>query len=87
MIVHMYSIYDKVTGAFMHPFYARSRGEAIRSFSDAANDEKSQLSRHVNDYSLYIVGEFDDASGVITPVAVDRVINAREVVMREVKPA
>jgi len=58
--------YDSVAGAFMTPFFVRSRGEAIRSFVDAINDDKHQFSKHGPDFSLYVVGEFDDNSGLIS---------------------
>ena len=57
------SVYDKAVGAFMPPFYVRSRGEAIRSFMDACADPKHQFVRNSGDYTLFQISVFDDASG------------------------
>lgn len=61
------SVYDAKSGAFSNPQFFRSNGEAIRSFCDACNDERSQFSRHAKDYSFWKVGEFEDASGDLVP--------------------
>jgi len=45
----------------MQPFYTQSRGQALRSFSDTANDQASAIGRHAADFTLFQIGEFDDA--------------------------
>lgn len=61
----MFSIHDAKVGAFMNPFYAQSRGSAIRDFTDACNDEKSYLAKHPEDYALFEIGSFDPESGFV----------------------
>lgn len=78
MISKVYSVLDKAVNAFLPPFFARARGEAIRSFSEAANDEKHQFRRHLDDYVLYELGEFNDAAGIFTCGEPVRIISARE---------
>lgn len=63
MIVQFYAVQDKKVGAFMPVFQMRSRGEAIRSFLDALDDEKSMLFKHAEDYELFQVATFDDNTG------------------------
>lgn len=58
-----FSVYDGAVKAYLPPFFVRSRGEAIRSFTEACSDEKHQFFRHSGDYQLYFVGEFDDGLG------------------------
>lgn len=74
-----FSVFDRAVEAFLPPFFVRHRGEALRSFIDACNDGNHQFAKHVLDYTLTYVGEFDDASGhfdrVDDPV---RVISATE---------
>jgi hypothetical protein len=79
MKFQVFSVYDKAINAFVQPFYARTKGEAIRSFTEAANDEKHQFNRHSNDYSLMHLGEFDDNSGAFSTADPSRVISAVEV--------
>lgn len=64
----MFSVYDAATEAFMQPFFARSKGEAVRSFTAAANAEDHQFYKHADDYTLFQIGVFDDGLGEVTPV-------------------
>lgn len=78
MISQCFAVRDKAVGAFLGPFFVRSKGEAIRSFGDAVNDPKHQFARHLNDYALFQLGSFDDQSGMFTP-AVEKVVEGFEV--------
>lgn len=59
----IYSVYDKAIGAYMQPFFVRSKGEAIRSFMQACSDPKMPFGTHPGDYTLYELGDYDDVSG------------------------
>lgn len=63
----IYSIYDTKAEAYMQPWYARTKGEALRSFEQAVNDPQSQLSKHPSDFTLFELGEFDEQMGILTP--------------------
>ncbi|AKI26924.1 DNA binding protein VP5 [Gokushovirinae Fen672_31] len=78
MRLGIYSVLDKAVGAYLRPFYTRSKMEAIRSFSDAVADEKSDFGKHAEDFVMMYHGEFDDNSGVFYPVDPQRVISAIE---------
>lgn len=81
MITNMFSVLDSAVKAFLPPFFCRTKGEAIRSFSEAANNKEHQFYRHSADYTLYYLGDFDDASGIVTStMGPERVISAREVI-------
>jgi len=79
MKFQIFSVYDRAISAFVQPFYARTKGEAIRSFTEACNDEKHQFNRHAADYSLMHLGEFDDNAGLFNCADPARVISALEV--------
>lgn len=81
----MFSVYDKAVKAYMQPFFSRSRGEALRSFVDACNDEKRDLKKHATDFTLHYLGEWDDGSGISSPVDPERIISASEC-LRDVDP-
>lgn len=72
------AVMDTKVGAFTPPFCCKTRGEAIRSFTDACADDKIPFKAHPGDYVLYMIGEFDDGSGLVTS-AVDRLIGADEI--------
>lgn len=65
-VLKFYSVYDKPVGAYMPMFPARARGEAIRMVEDAARDPNGQFAKHLTDYTLYEIGQFDDGTGVFT---------------------
>lgn len=66
MLWRLFSIYDSKAECYLPPFHFKSRGEAIRSFSDTANDPKSQLCRHPEDFTLFALGEYDDSDATFT---------------------
>lgn len=68
MIYRAYAVRDKAVGAYMVPFFCRTDGEAIRSFTDAVGDKNSQFCKYPADYHMFYLGEFDDSSGIITGV-------------------
>lgn len=57
------SVRDSGIEAFGQPFYVVSIGQATRSFSDAINSDKQDdmLAKHPDDFTLFHLGEFDDA--------------------------
>lgn len=59
----VFSVKDTKGGMFLSPMLARSHGEAERMFKQATTDEKSLICRYPEDYDLYYLGEFDDATG------------------------
>lgn len=69
MIVSVFSIYDNKACTFGSPFTFAHVGQAIRAFSDLANDPESMCSRHPADFSLVKIGTFDDDTGTMHPAA------------------
>jgi len=61
------SVKDSAAQAFGRPIFVPSNAVAIRSFRDEVNrkDSTDDLSRHPDDFELYQLGVFDDATGVI----------------------
>lgn len=69
MIIKIFSINDVKALSFGQPFFAVNKGIAVRMFSDLVNDKNSMVSKHPDDFKLYMLGEFDDNSGGLSPVA------------------
>lgn len=78
MIMEVYSVLDRAVGTFLPPVFVRARGEMLRSFMDAVNDDKHQFARHLDDYILYYLGKFDDVGGMFATGNPERVASARE---------
>lgn len=68
MIKEIFALFDSKAGYFKDPITVHSKGEALRSFSDAANNPESDLHKHPEDYSLHHVGHFDTSSGMVKPL-------------------
>lgn len=71
----VFSVYDEKACFFGGPFYAKTDGEAIRSFNAAVQDSGSSIGMFPSDFSLYRIGSFDDGSGAleaVTPVFLSR---------------
>lgn len=61
------SIYDRITGVFNAPNVFPSVPAFKRTFSDFVHTTPdSDLVRHAADYDVYVLGSFDNATGVIT---------------------
>lgn len=79
MKLQVVSVRDSKTETFNQPFFARTIGEAERSFSELTKDPKSFVSKYPEDYDLYKVGEYDDQTGLLTaldtPQHVSKAIN------------
>lgn len=66
----MVAIRDAKAEVFSRPMFYVSRGVAMRDFADAVNGnpEESAYAKHPEDFGLFVVGSFDDNSGMLVPV-------------------
>lgn len=63
MILKVFCVYDSKAEAYLTPFFLPTVGQALRAFSDTANDNTTNIYRHPGDYTLFQVGEFDAVAG------------------------
>lgn len=76
MRLEAYCAHDAAVGAFLPPFFCRSRGEALRSFQQACSGD-GPFAIHGKDYSLYQVGFWSDENGLFEAFDIpDRVAGA-----------
>nr|WAE43305.1 MAG: nonstructural protein [Microviridae sp.] len=77
MKLGIFVVYDEKSEAYANPFCFSHKGEAVRAFEDLCKDKNSRISIHLEDYSLYCIGEFDDRAGSIAgKVAPEFIIRA-----------
>lgn len=81
MRLEMFTVYDKAVQAYLPPFYCRSHGEALRSFTATVNEKDHQFNKYAADYVLFHLGQFDDAGGVFVSQEPVRVLSALEVLV------
>nr|QJB20073.1 MAG: nonstructural protein [Microvirus sp.] len=85
MIKNVYTVHDAKAEAYLDPFFARSHGEAIRSFESAIATPDHPFNRHAKDYSLVHIGTFDDATATLEPHLLPNVLaSGLEVSSRQV---
>ncbi len=65
MKLEIFSVYDSKAQAYLPPFFLPMSGQATRIFQNCANDKAHAFGANPLDYTLFHIGEFDDASGAI----------------------
>lgn len=61
MIYKIYTIYDCKVEAYLQPFFMRANGEAVRAFTELANDSTKNIGTNPEDFTLFEVGTYDDS--------------------------
>lgn len=74
MITKVFTIFDLKAQCYNVPFVLRTNGEALRVFSDMANDPQSRIGQHPEDYVLYAIAEFDDDRGIVKPLSPQEIL-------------
>lgn len=78
MIYKMYVVYDCKVEAYITPFFMRANGEAMRAFTELANDKSKSVGANPEDFTLFEVGTYDDSSAMInvliTPISLGKAI-------------
>lgn len=62
----VFTIRDQGGEFYNPPFFARTKPEAIRSFTRIKMDPNSNIHQFPQHYDLYELGEFDDNEGKMT---------------------
>lgn len=62
-VLMVFAVFDKAAGAYMRPFFLPARGQALRGFMDAIADPSSEIAKHADDYTLFELGSFNEATG------------------------
>jgi hypothetical protein len=68
MVTKIFAVWDKKVKVYRFPHMLPSNGQALRSFTEAANDLASEIGKYPDDFVLYESGSFDDATGMLTPL-------------------
>lgn len=72
MLLKVFSIYDSAAAFYLTPVFFKTKGEAIRWFTDLAEDprEGNKVAKHAADFHLFYVADFDDSTSAFTPLKV-----------------
>lgn len=73
------AVRDRAIDSFGTPIFVSARGEAMRSFVDTVTDPQSPFYKHPEDYDLYLLGAYDDATGELIPEKPSMLMTAKEI--------
>lgn len=65
MNYRIFAIFDSKAAAFLNPFFLPERAQARRAFGTAVLDPNTEFSKWPGDYTLFEIGAFDSATGVV----------------------
>lgn len=81
MLFNMYSVKDELTGKFMQPMFIEqdetADNLAVRQFKSNLNNI-TLWKDNPNDFSLYLVGVFDDEAGT-SSTPLNKIVSGRSV--------
>lgn len=74
------TIFDRAAGAYGQPFYSTTPSHAIRSFADAVQrrDPDNVMNRHPDDFELYVLGKYDDQTGLFETHAPEQIAMGKQ---------
>lgn len=58
-------VHDSKVGAYLQPFFMRSKGEATREWESVVNNPETQFHKYPGDFTLFEIGIFDEETGNI----------------------
>lgn len=76
-----FAILDMKAEVFQRPFFESNEKTAQRAFEIASHDEATLLGQATEDFSLWLVGEFDDQAGVLMPIEPRMVLRGVDLAM------
>ncbi len=82
-MIELLSVYDAAADRYMDLYCAPTIEFGIRGFREACGQEGHQFTKFPEDYSLWHVGQFDGATGVVSEHAPRKIAHAQSF-MREV---
>lgn len=68
------SVYDSASATFGRPFFVPTVSFATRAVLDELRAADSPLAKHPEDYILYLLGDFDDATGIFDCIGPEVVV-------------
>jgi len=82
----IFTVFDGPANAYLPPFFFHAAGQAVRAFTDSANDDQHLIGKHPADYTLFEVGTYDDATGIFENVQHINLGNGLEVAEQPALP-
>lgn len=68
MKLRVFTVFDAKALAYLPPFFMGEIGAAVRAFKECANDGTHMFGKHPEDFTLFCLGVWDDATAVFEPL-------------------
>ncbi len=65
---YVFAVFDSKSEMFNQPMFFKAKGEALRAFEDEANRPDSAIFKHPGDYTLFLIGDYNVDTGLLTPM-------------------
>ena len=78
--VQLFCVLDSKMEMYIAPYSALNRAVAIRIFETAVRQEGHDFNIHADDYSLWLVGEFDPGTAQVTALPLENMVNAHHII-------
>ncbi len=80
----IFVIFDSAAAAYLPPFNLHQEAMAVRAFANMVMSKEHQFGLNPSDYTLFVVGEFDDANAKYELLnAPEKLANGIELLKRE----
>lgn len=81
----IFAVYDSKAEVYGNPFFCRTKGEALRSFIQIANEKDSAIGAHPEDYDLFCIGSYNEFKGIVVPAKSNEHLGKAVNFVKEVK--
>lgn len=76
MKLQVFTVFDSKASAYFPPFYEKTKGSAIRAFTDSVNTADHTFNKHPEDYTLFELGSYEDETASFhlhkSPIAIGK---------------
>lgn len=86
-MMKLFAVRDVKADAFGAVMVISTVGIAIRSFSDACADARSEFAKYPEDYMLYEIGTFEPNSGLVTALQMPKLIVTAHAIIEQLRIA
>lgn len=80
MKVKIYAVLDSASGVYDGPVPSQNDAVALRNFTNMALNENSSIGKNPECFSLWRVGEWNDATGEVVPEVKECLVHAIDLV-------
>lgn len=62
------SVYDSQVQTWSSPTFHINKGALARAWAEASNDPNSPFCKYPEAFTMFVVGEWDDSTGILQPL-------------------